>query len=353
MQWLRDGLGEDLSVVVGEGASARVIPKASVTKFLDTFRDVGDITPSSGSSFAASFPADRRLVVHLRQNKASFGVQIPRLSRVRIVDKATQASLSLSRIVQERECLHVTTNDVRYAFANGQLFLDERIGAQARAMAKVLHAESALNTCTSEKGEGSIGAATSAFPPRSIFHAIETRIATDDDLLLCEDRDAEWADYIGIKIGPPPRITLYHAKHGNDGAADHATTSASRWQEVLGQATKNIARLTVVTDDLAAKRGRWADTWNGRPCRIARLRKGLDVNMFCDRYVEASASPALQKRICVVASFAAKPEIENVIDDAINGRIQRPWHSQLIWFLVSFVSTCREVGAEAHLVVGA
>jgi hypothetical protein len=77
-----------------------------------------------------------------------------------------------------------------------------------------LRANSLLSGVTDEKG--SFTAAQVGFDPDSTFGVIERSIADGDEILVCDDLGDEWADFIGLNnSSSTPRITFYHAKHGD------------------------------------------------------------------------------------------------------------------------------------------
>lgn len=344
LAWLRDGLVTEYEVsLVGPSGRERQLDAPAVRAFVEQMMEIGtvDFDPTSATG-RVSFPGvGRNYDFVLRQNKASFSLVERRLARLRIKDLASGEVRSLAEAIRDERSLFVTTNDLRFAYAYGQLFEDQRVGAQARAMTGIVEPEAALARCISEKGIGKAGP-DCRFAKTSVFGVIERKLAHDDDFLVCDDLGDEWADYIGVRR-TPPRITLYHAKHGA------LSDSTSAFQEVLGQATKNVARLAIVAGDLARKKTKWAGLW-GKPGMVRRVRKGGAAKALCAAYVEAAANPNVSRRICVVTSFASASAVRRVLRRASNGRRLPGHHAQLVWFLSSFVHTCLELGAEARVI---
>lgn len=79
-----------------------------------------------------------------------------------------------------------------------------------------------------------------------MFHVVENEIYQDADYLVCDDLGNEWADHIAIK---DDTISFIHSK-----CKDKAGLSASAFQEIVGQATKNIGNLDPSDKELDNKK---------------------------------------------------------------------------------------------------
>jgi hypothetical protein len=90
-----------------------------------------------------------------------------------------------------------------------------------------------LKSVSSEKG--SFRTNQKNFSGTSVFGQLESTIARDDDVLICDDLGDEWADFIGLNTkGAPPMITFYHAKHGK------LSLGAGPFHISVSQAEKNL-----------------------------------------------------------------------------------------------------------------
>ena len=231
-------------------------------------------------------------------------------------------------------------SDPRFAFINGTLVLDKQVIAQAPVLLTCLQPIRALSTCTSEKGEKTLDRQSTIFPATSIFGAIESSISRDP-LLVCDDLGDEWADYIGIDEANN-RVTLYHAKHGAP------TSGASAFQTDVSQAVKNLGRLGAVRADLETKKGHWAGRYSAPnvATRIDRIRQGASADAVIDAYERVVACAAPRPRVALVTSFLSKAEVEATVERIVKrGELQRHDH-QRVWLLTSFVSECKNHGAE-------
>lgn len=350
LQWLRDGLSQDFDLCLRgrrDGDHWQAIPAASVRAAVDALSDVGQVaTSGSPPKLEVNYPAlPKQFRVGLRANKSSFALSERRLSRIHVVSRDRTESTTLTERIREEQCLFVTMTDVRYAFAHGHLFKDSRIHSHAGSIAECIHEEAGLASCKAEKASVR-KRRTSSFCRTSVFGVIEHEIAKDDDVLICDDLGDEWADFIGLRSSNEPCISLYHGKHGDK------TTSASAFQEVLGQAVKNAGRVAVIAEELVRKKDKWKKKWNLPKvvAEVPRLRRGGSPDDALALYAELAASAVAKKRICVVVSFASKAELEDVLERASTGKVMSAHEIQLLWLLVSFLSSCREVGAEPRII---
>jgi hypothetical protein len=317
------------------------IPDELAHAVIQVLREPGIVQPHTGDistvlfdGFVAEFS--------LRANKQSYSLSSPSLRDVRIGHGVGSNLQTINEWLREHSALFISMTDARFTFANGSLFRDERIAAQAPALLSCLHACHVLSQCTSEKDDMSLTQQSTTFSANSVFGAVETTIAAADGLLICDDLADEWADYIGIDE-TTNTITLYHAKHGTP------TTGASTFQVVVGQALKNLGRLSAIREDLETKKDVWSRTYqtlNITTC-IERVRRGGDVDSFITAYENVSSQTARRTRVALVVSFVSKLELEETVERM---RIQadlRPHEQQRVWLLASFVNACREIGAEA------
>jgi hypothetical protein len=130
--------------------------------------------------------------------------------------------------------------------------------------------------------------------------------------------------------------------------------SATSFQDVVGQALKNIGNMK---PDEAALEGRyddWNKTYNADHIhtQITRLRKGASVRTAIDHWKKAMQSPNLRRDIYLVINFIAKDHLENNLrrmqDDEQFG--ERKQTVQILWLVSSLISQCHEQGIGIHII---
>ncbi|WP_145586160.1 hypothetical protein [Yersinia kristensenii] len=101
----------------------------------------------------------------------------------------------------------------RFAYLDGSLYQDDSLVNGGTQFLGYLFGNTELATVTDEKG--TFTAAHRTFDPDSTFGAVLSTVAPEDDVMVCDDLGDELADFVGFRTDPAsPRVTFYHAKHG-------------------------------------------------------------------------------------------------------------------------------------------
>jgi hypothetical protein len=343
---LEEGIAEGSVAVFlagHRGAPPTPVPDALAPAAIRVFGEPGTVEqhPLNATKAAVRFEG----VVHpfeLKMNKQGYSLSSSVLKNVRIGEPQGTNLRTLPEWLRDpdHEALFVSMNDIRFAFALGRIVRDDHILALAPSLLTCIQAVPSLAACQSEKGEAALTAASTTFPAASVFEVIEGRIATEP-ALLCDDLGDEWADYIGIDA-QAKSITLYHAKYGD------LTSGATAFQTVVGQAVKNLGRIGVSRRDLDGKKKSWGEPYrlDKISTAIPRIRRGGTVDEVARAYEEVAVSPARRARVALVLSFLSRAEIaESFVRIQRRGQM-RGRDPQRVWLISSFVSNCRDVGAE-------
>jgi hypothetical protein len=140
----------------------------------------------------------------------------------------------LVRHLDREDLFTVLFTDPALAYVEGELFRDEALLDGGAGFLRHLMPFDSLTTATSEKGDFAEGQAQ--FSDDSVFRKIIDDIATNDDILVCDDLGDEWADFIGINTqSRPPSVNFYHGKYGG------LSLSASAFHDAVGQAKRTLA----------------------------------------------------------------------------------------------------------------
>jgi hypothetical protein len=184
------------------------------------------------------------------------------------------------------------------------------------------------------------------FDELSVFRAIVDHIAQEEDVLLCDDLGDEWADFIGIRTATRPAMaSFYHAKHGR------RSLGASAFHEAVGQAQKNLGRMALPADVMAAKYALWETNYRGgAETAIPRIVRGGGRVEIERRIEEARSAPDLVKRVFIVTSSLSRNDVETAFAAAALGEPPPAHFVQLYWLLTSYFSACTEVGAIGYIV---
>lgn len=243
-------------------------------------------------------------------------------------------------LVNNLGCFSVGFSDYSYIYMSKGLYMNAGVQKDFEAILSILYPVNEITTVTSEKGDG-YDATSTDFKDYSMFSVVEKYIFNDADFLFCDDLGNEWADHIAIKNNS---MSYIHSKC-NDG---NTTLSASKFQEVIGQAIKNIGNMN--PDDKAIKKkmdgmgGKWNRT-NINKCRIGvskdyeRLYKNLRYN------------PNKVLEICLAVNYLSKSDLADAFDKIKNDQPfqQKNYVVQLAWLLSGFISTCKDANINCRI----
>ncbi len=236
----------------------------------------------------------------------------------------------------------VTFDTPDLVYSNRKLFKDSRLLSNIEAFLKVFIPHSKLDLVKSEKG--SFTANSKNFDNDSIFGFVENTFLSESEYFICDDLGKEWADHIGLN---DESISFYHSKYKD------SKFSASAFQEIIGQAQKNLGNLSPSDNQWPIKENLWAKKFkiNKVQTEITRLRKGNNVADAIEYFKKLKVYPNLKKRVVLVINFISKVELEDRLSKLRNADdfAERNEVIQILWFVSSLVSSCYEVGAEIYI----
>lgn len=252
--------------------------------------------------------------------------------------------ISLRRYIDREDDFIVLFDALSLAYIDGTLFRDDGFADGGSALLRHLRANSLLGGVTDEKG--TFKAAQSGFGPDSTFGVIENSIADGDEVLVCDDLGDEWADFIGLNnSGSPPRITFYHAKHGD------LSLGAGQFHISVSQAIKNLQRMSLPAESMGTKIRGWKKVYinGGVKTRISRTLRG-SVDQLATEFARARAAPDVIRRVFIVTSSLSRNAVESALAQIKAGHAPDPYFVQLYWLLMSFFSACTEMNAHGYVV---
>jgi hypothetical protein len=250
---------------------------------------------------------------------------------------AENIGLPIRRYIDQNGLYTILFNHFSIVYLDGSLYKDDSLTDGSRFLS-YLKADGGLNAATSEKGHFS--PAHAAFDPDSVFRILVDGIGQQDDLLICDDLGDEWADFIGINVHSQPKtISFYHAKHGA------LSIGASALHIAVSQAIKNLGRINLAAEGIAAKLPKWTSLYNNEGATlIPRVVRGDPANIN-ETIVDALSSPDTIRRVFLVTSSLSRGQIDQKFVAIRDGEAPTPHFVQLYWLLTSYFSACAEVGA--------
>ncbi|MCF5167535.1 hypothetical protein GIW45_26750 [Pseudomonas congelans] len=294
-----------------------------------------------------SLPATGVEVGEITINKTRIALKrltLPLLADVYVED--TQFALGadddrvlLKQFIDKEDTFIILFDQPRFAYLDGNLYQDDSLINGGTQFLGYLFGNAELATVTDEKG--TFTAAHRTFDLDSTFGAVLSTVAPEDDVMVCDDLGDEWADFIGFRTDPAsPRVTFYHAKHGD------LTLGASAFHVSVSQAIKNLGNLALPSSAMANKFALWnrpyanggVTTGINRTCR-GTIADSITAVEFCRN------APHTFKRVAIVTSSLSKTAVEQAFQHIQAGGTANPYFVQLYWLLSSFFAACTEVGA--------
>lgn len=248
--------------------------------------------------------------------------------------------VKLIDLINRLGCFSIGFSDYSYIYMNKRIYKNASIQNDFNSILSILCPLEEIESVTSEKGYGYDGGSTD-FESTSMFGVVEKIIFNGADFLLCDDFGNEWADHIAIQGN---KISYIHSKC-NEGKS---MLSASKFQEVIGQAVKNIGNMNPDDDMISRKmetmNGKWGQTGINR-CRIG------TPNDYERLYKKLRYNPNKIQEICLAVNYLSKSELVDAFDKIRNNEefMQKNYVIQLVWLLSGFISACKDADLNCRI----
>lgn len=336
-----------IRLVRRDGVGYRELPKAEIDPILAELTDVLRVAKSATGKLLVSLPATGAEVGEIAINKTRITLKrltLPLIADIYVED--TQFAMGtdedrvlLKQFIDKEDTFIILFDHARFAYLDGNLYQDDSLVNGGSQFLGYLFGNAELATVTDEKGTFSV--AHREFDADSTFGAVLRTVAPEDNVMVCDDLGDEWADFIGFRTDPAsPRVTFYHAKHGD------LTLGASAFHVSVSQAIKNLGNLALPASAMTNKFALWnrlyanggVTTGISRTCR-GTVADSITAVEFCRN------APHTFKRVAIVTSSLSKAAVEQAFRDIQAGGTANPYFVQLYWLLSSFFAACTEVGA--------
>lgn len=248
--------------------------------------------------------------------------------------------VKLIDLINRLGCFSIGFSDYSYIYMNKRIYKNASIQNDFNSILSILCPLEEIESVTSEKGYGYDGESTD-FESTSMFGVVEKIIFNGADFLLCDDFGNEWADHIAIQGN---KISYIHSKC-NEGKS---MLSASKFQEVIGQAVKNIGNMNPDDDMISRKmetmNGKWGQTGIDR-CRIG------TPNDYERLYKKLRYNPNKIQEICLAVNYLSKSDLVDAFDKIRNNEefMQKNYVIQLVWLLSGFISACKDADLNCRI----
>lgn len=250
-------------------------------------------------------------------------------------------------LINKLKCYSISFNDYKYIYYGGCLYKSNDIINVIKNIEPILFSWPKLSKSLSEKGS-KYTSKSKKFKKNCVFGIVESYFKKNSDILVCDDMGNEWADHIAISKSEE-KISFIHSKSNNK--KGETSLSASAFQDVIGQALKNIGNFNPTDKALYNKRSSLARKYviNNQQTKIRKIRtKHCDPNKFVEIFKELRVSPNLKKEICIAVDFLSKDQLITEFKQ-INKNEEKYYFIQLLWLLSGFISICKDADINCRI----
>ena len=243
---------------------------------------------------------------------------------------------TLGNLINKNNQFNVYFNDTELIYSNKKLFRDTRLLIGIPHFLKILYPLKELKNIKYEKHSGRSASGLNDWDNDSLFKVVEDTFLPKYTHIICDDCNDEWADHIAIGDDV---VVFFASKHKK------SKDSASDFQDVIGQALKNLGNMNPTKTQLDNKKISWAGKYLKSNIKRLRSNNGTIQNAV-DLWANNIMSPNYRKEMCLVVDFLSVLDFTSQLNDIAAGN--HPQHEaaiyQRLWLLSSFINGCLEYG---------
>jgi len=275
-------------------------------------------------------------------NSKSITINSQKLKKI-IMKFSDETEISIIDYFNRHSCFIINFDRVELVYSHRKLFKDSKLLGNTEAFLSVFKTYNQLEYVTSEKGE--VEQKSIKFSDESVFGFVENNFIEDSQFFLCDDLGKEWADHIGLY---EDSISFFHSKYKD------SRLSASDFQDIVGQAQKNLGNLSPSDNQWQMKIDFWGNNYiaNNTMTQIQRVRKGDSAEAAIEYFKKLKSYPNLKKKVFLVINFISKAELTDKLEKLKRNESFRERNEviQILWFVSSLISSCNEVSAETYII---
>ena len=246
--------------------------------------------------------------------------------------------MDLQSLINVHHEFNVYFTDQELVYGSKTLFRDKRLLASIPQFVKILEDIPSLENTQYEKHKSRSPRGLQKWDEESIFNVVEQHFVPKYTHFICDDCNDEWADHIGIS---QDKVSFFVSKHKD------SKNSASDFQDVVGQALKNLGNLTPTMAQLNGKLGSWSGLYQNSQINRLRSNNGTaeDAIIMWNNNV---MSPNFVREMCLVVDFMSKSYFTQQLEAIAQNRsiVYDSELFQRLWLLSSFVNSCLECGVK-------
>ena len=313
----------------------------SVLDKMSRLLEIKELISDAGNSY---FKIITSLVndLSLSINTKSITLRSPKLKNL-IIRFTDETEVSIVDYFNRTSSFIINFDKVELVYSHRKLFKDSRLLENINSFIRIFKPYTELENVTSEKGM--VYTRSTEFKNNSIFSFVEKEFLPNSQFFICDDLGNEWADHIGLY---EDSISFFHSKYKD------SKFSASDFQDIVGQAQKNLGNLSPSDDQWKLKNKSWRKNYvlDETTTKIKRIRKGTSVDNAIEYFKNLKTFPNLTKKVYLVINFISKSELTDRLEKLKRNESFRERNQviQILWFISSLISTCNEVSAETYII---
>jgi hypothetical protein len=290
-----------------------------------------------------SFKVTNEIVndLELKLNNKSITLQSPKLKNI-MLRKDNGYDISLVDYINKSGSFLINFEDIDLVYSNRKLFKDSKLLGSIEQFMKIFIPYEDIVNLRSEKGD--FQNHQTLFAKNSLFNFVERQFLDIYNYFICDDLGREWADHIGIT---EDRVTFYLSKYKD------ASFSATAFQDIIGQAQKNLGNFSPQDYQLNKKQKLWSNKYSNNhvTTNIKRLRKGNNINGAINQWKIAMNNPYFKRETYLVINFISKEELQHNLNQLKEGAdfAKKNETIQILWFISSLVSSCKELNVDPYI----
>jgi hypothetical protein len=244
-------------------------------------------------------------------------------------------SEGLQELINQHEWFSITFDSPNLHYASGRLCRDNKLLGNIPGFLQMFKPDPRLAAIKSEKGKLRKNAVR--FPKDTLFEYVESNFGAGADHLILEDLGYEISDYIAVK-----KLLKTQAIHCKAAAKK---LSASAFQEVVGQALKNLNFFSAA-ELLPEKAKAWKKNYSSS--KIPRIRTADKKNVEKDVRSTLLATNA-DKEVILVVNFLSLTLLTTELNHLKAGKPAKKATVPLLWLLSSLKSSCLERNVKVYI----
>lgn len=292
--------------------------------------------------------AEYEIYVLHDQKKKKYLIQNDLLKNI-VIDDSCQDSVrsSIEDILNDQSSFSLFFRNTSSVYSYGNLWKDSKIISNIEWLLNFVEPVESLKKVSFEKYDNKRNIVKS-WDSKSEFHLVIHKLS-HHKCLVCDDLGNEWADFIGIN---ECEVEFFACKYKTTSGDD--CKSASVFQDVVGQALKNLGNLNPLSEQLEKKFKSWEKPYGdfsqkgNTRFKMNRLVRG-SLSEGKEWWNKGNSNPKFKKISSLVVNFLDKDLLKTNFDKVKQSIYDNEFLYQQLWLLSHFVNSCLEVGVTPRI----